>query len=288
MKLGKPAQSAAKNKKDISSQEEEEEEESEHSETPASSSKSKVSFSKDKKTSKKSSRSDSVNSSDSEKPAKKAPSRIESAQPTFAKKPEIVSPKTEEKRSKNEIEKLPATPQIESSEESLNKTNPDEKKNEDIPQSEASTSLRNPKANQYSQQKMVSSSSTSSKDNKSANQTKLRPPSSNKGFDRPASSVKINPKVPSVSKNMDSKVSNQENSDQRKQPSSQFKPANPPPTYSPPAPIQTMPRLDLFPMRELYESSLTPALLAGLKEIGKQKPKDPVKFLGKFLTEYSG
>ena len=39
------------------------------------------------------------------------------------------------------------------------------------------------------------------------------------------------------------------------------------------------------PVREYYEKSLTPILLEGLKELGRKRPQNPVKFLGEFLLK---
>ena len=36
---------------------------------------------------------------------------------------------------------------------------------------------------------------------------------------------------------------------------------------------------------EYYEKSLTPILLEGLKELGRKRPQNPVKFLGEFLLK---
>ena len=42
---------------------------------------------------------------------------------------------------------------------------------------------------------------------------------------------------------------------------------------------------DSVPVREYYEKSLTPILLEGLKELGRKRPDNPVKFLGVFLLK---
>ena len=39
------------------------------------------------------------------------------------------------------------------------------------------------------------------------------------------------------------------------------------------------------PVREYYEKSLTPVLLQGLKELGRKRPSNPIRFLGNFLLE---
>eukprot|EP01017_Pseudomicrothorax_dubius_P002766 TRINITY_DN10219_c0_g1_i1.p1 TRINITY_DN10219_c0_g1~~TRINITY_DN10219_c0_g1_i1.p1 ORF type:complete len:148 (+),score=38.97 TRINITY_DN10219_c0_g1_i1:42-485(+) len=40
------------------------------------------------------------------------------------------------------------------------------------------------------------------------------------------------------------------------------------------------------PLREFYDQTLSVVLLEGLKEVGRQRPANPVQFLGKFLLEH--
>eukprot|EP01016_Furgasonia_blochmanni_P036556 TRINITY_DN418_c0_g1_i2.p3 TRINITY_DN418_c0_g1~~TRINITY_DN418_c0_g1_i2.p3 ORF type:complete len:172 (+),score=23.84 TRINITY_DN418_c0_g1_i2:705-1220(+) len=40
------------------------------------------------------------------------------------------------------------------------------------------------------------------------------------------------------------------------------------------------------PLREYYDQTVTKILLEGLKEIGKQRPDNPVRFLGQYLLEH--
>jgi len=46
-------------------------------------------------------------------------------------------------------------------------------------------------------------------------------------------------------------------------------------------------KFKLQPVREFYEERLTPILLEGLKEVGRQRPEDPVKFLGEYLINFN-
>lgn len=41
------------------------------------------------------------------------------------------------------------------------------------------------------------------------------------------------------------------------------------------------------PARKYLDNSLNPELLNGLREIAKKRPKDPVKWLGKYLVNHS-
>lgn len=41
------------------------------------------------------------------------------------------------------------------------------------------------------------------------------------------------------------------------------------------------------PARKYLDNSLNPVLLNGLREVAKKRPKDPVKWLGKYLVSHS-
>ena len=46
-------------------------------------------------------------------------------------------------------------------------------------------------------------------------------------------------------------------------------------------------KFKMQPVREYYEEKLTPILLEGLKEVGRQRPDNPVKFLGEYLINFN-
>ena len=46
-------------------------------------------------------------------------------------------------------------------------------------------------------------------------------------------------------------------------------------------------RFNALSIREYYQDSLTPVLLEGLKEIGVQRPENPIEFLGNYLLKHS-
>ncbi|KAM3135389.1 hypothetical protein pb186bvf_012554 [Paramecium bursaria] len=51
--------------------------------------------------------------------------------------------------------------------------------------------------------------------------------------------------------------------------------------------LPNVPKFQALPLRDYFDAKLSAVLLEGLKEIGRQRPENPTKFLGEYLIEKS-
>ncbi|CAD8154261.1 unnamed protein product [Paramecium octaurelia] len=49
--------------------------------------------------------------------------------------------------------------------------------------------------------------------------------------------------------------------------------------------LPQIPKFQSLPLRDYFDNKLSAILLEGLKEIGRQRPENPIRFLGEYLLE---
>ncbi|CAD8163128.1 unnamed protein product [Paramecium pentaurelia] len=49
--------------------------------------------------------------------------------------------------------------------------------------------------------------------------------------------------------------------------------------------LPQIPKFQSLPLRDYFDNNLSAILLEGLKEVGRQRPENPIRFLGEYLLE---